>query len=87
MSYLKNVLIGIDQLGTAIVGGFPDETLSSYAWRLDLQGKPFGRFFRPLIDGMASIFGQDHHCYRAWRAEVLRRQMPPELRDSDRKKA
>ncbi len=25
MSYLKNVLIGIDQLGTTVIGGFPDE--------------------------------------------------------------
>lgn len=35
--YILNVLVGIDQLANTIVGGDPDETLSSrfYKWRLE----------------------------------------------------
>lgn len=29
MSYIKNILIGIDQLGNTLIGGAPDETISS----------------------------------------------------------
>ncbi len=78
--YFKNILIGIDQLICTLIAGAPDESLSSYAWRMDVQGKPWGRFWRPLIDRLFSCLGVENHCYRAWRAEVLRRQMPPELR-------
>ena len=50
MAYVINLLLAIDCLGTAIIGGFYGETLSSYAWRLDQQGKMGGRIFRPFID-------------------------------------
>jgi len=76
--YLINILIGLDQLATTFLGGWPDETLSSYAYRLELEGKVFGKLFRPLID--AAFFWQERHCYLAWREEVVRWQMPPELR-------
>lgn len=78
--YLINILIGLDQLLTAIVGGYPDETLSSYAWRLERQNKLGGRIFRPLIDWLFTLTGPDH-CKRSFDDERLRRQMPPELRD------
>lgn len=79
--YLIHILIGIDQLVTTIVGGFPDETLSSYAWRLERQNKLGGRIFRPLIDWL--FFWQDGHCLRSFEDERLRRQLPPDLRDPD----
>lgn len=62
MRYLLRVLVAIDQLGTALLGGYPDETLSSYAWRLAKQGKPFG-FMRNVIDWV--FFWDDNHCYKA----------------------
>lgn len=77
ITYLRNVLIALDQLGTALLGGYPDETLSSYAWRLERQGKPFG-FMRKVIDAL--FFWQDNHCYRSMLAERQRLQVPPELR-------
>lgn len=77
VKYLLNLLIAIDQLVTATLGGYPDETLSSYAWRLEAQGKFFG-FTRKLID---SLFWWDpNHCYNAMTSERNRLQVPPELR-------
>jgi hypothetical protein len=81
LRYCTNVLIGIDQLGTVLVGGWPDETLSSYAYRMDQQGKLSGRVFRPLIDWLFSWQGLAHgHCHQAYLEERLRVEMPPELR-------
>lgn len=78
MSYVINVLIAIDQLGTALVGGYPDETLSSYAYRLDQQGKVAGRIFRPVIDFL--FFWQKKHCFNAYVSERMRYQFAPEMR-------
>ncbi|HIX39750.1 MAG TPA: pseudouridine synthase, partial [Candidatus Desulfovibrio intestinigallinarum] len=33
MAYARNILIAVDQLCNTVVGGWPDETLSSRAWR------------------------------------------------------
>lgn len=33
LGYIKNVLIGVDQLVNAVIGGWPDESLSSRSWR------------------------------------------------------
>lgn len=77
MSYPIRVLLAIDQLVTALLGGWPDESLSSYAWRLEKQGKPFG-FMRKVID--AIFFWDEDHCYKAMLAERWHLQTPPELR-------
>ncbi len=80
MGYVTNVLIAIDQVGTALIGGSPDETMSSYAYRMERQGKLAGRVFRPLIDWLFSwqkIPGG--HCRDAWLAEVNRTQEAPEF--------
>lgn len=79
--YILHILIAIDQLATALIGGFPDETLSSYAWRMEQQGKPWGRITRPLIDWLAlTLFGDEDHCARSTASERARAQEPPELR-------
>lgn len=77
--YLLNILIGLDQLFTAIFGGWPDETISSYLYRLDQQDKPAGRMFRPVVDWLFSAIEQDH-CLNAYMSERERRQFPPILR-------
>lgn len=80
-AYLIRILIAIDQLATTLVGGFPDETLSSYAYRLDVQGKPGGKIFRPLIDWLFSWQGLPQgHCHASYDEERLRLQFPPDLR-------
>ena len=76
--YLIHILIAVDQCGTALVGGFPDESLSSYAWRMERQGKFAGKLFRPLIDSL--FFWQENHCELSMNEERMRYQFPPELR-------
>lgn len=75
--YWINVLIGLDQFTTTLLGGYPDETMSSYAWRLEKRGKFFG-FWRRVIDGI--FFWQKDHCFKAVMSERQKRHLPPELR-------
>lgn len=79
--YLTFILLALDCLGTALVGGYYGETLSSYAWRLERQGKLGGRIFRPAIDW---LFAWQRlpggHCCYAWQDLKDRHNMPPELR-------
>lgn len=77
MNWALQVLIAMDQLCTALLGGFADETMSSYAYRMERQGKPWG-FMRAVIDRV--FWWQPGHCRAAYLSEVSRRQEPPELR-------
>jgi len=72
--YLLNNAIAIDQMFNAILGGSPDETLSSRAYRTEQQNKVFGKFFRPLIDSI--FFFDPMHCYESYISESTRRQLP-----------
>jgi hypothetical protein len=78
MTYLLHVLIAIDQLANALLGGAADETLSARAWRAEAQGKVLGRVFRPMID--AIFFFDPQHCRKAWLAEVHKQQLPGSYR-------
>jgi hypothetical protein len=82
MRYLINVIIGFDQFVTTLIGGWPDETLSSYAYRMDMKGNVLGKFFRRLIDFLFEWQGYpEGHCYASVREERERKQVPPELRN------
>lgn len=81
MGYGKALLIALDQLLNALCGGWPDETISSRAWRWELSGRR--SWPRKLIDGLALILGDRDHCRESFGSERLGRQLPPELR-SDR---
>lgn len=75
MKRLLNFLICIDQLLYCIVtlgAGYPDETMSSAAYRMEQKGKLTGIFFRPIID---KLFGAGH-CMRSYLSEVKRSQAP-----------
>jgi hypothetical protein len=74
IKYVLNLLIALDQLANAILLGSPDETLSSRAYRAWLLDRFFGKVFKPLID-ILFFFDQDH-CYRAYMAEVRKKQLP-----------
>ena len=78
LSYGKAVLIALDQLVNALAGGWPDETVSSRAWRWELAGAR--SWPRKLIDGLALIFGDRDHCRESFESERLGRQLPPEAR-------
>lgn len=78
MGYGKSVLIALDQLVNALFGGWPDETISSRAWRWELAG--VRSWSRRLLDGLALILGDKDHCRESFESERLGRQLPPELR-------
>lgn len=75
MWYCKNLLIAIDQLVNALLGGHADETLSSRAHRARLIGKPLAA---EVIDWL--FFFDKDHCREAFESERTGRQLPPEMR-------
>lgn len=77
MKYILNILIALDQVGTTLVGGWPDETLSAYAYRMKLQGKPAG-CLSGWIDAL--FFWQPNHTKVAYENERARVNSPPEVR-------
>lgn len=79
MTYFLHVLIAIDQLGNAMLGGAPDETLSARAWRSESHGKMLGMAFRPLIDALFCMV-ESNHCEKAFIAELKKMQLPKEYR-------
>lgn len=82
MRRLLNILIAIDQLVYVLItlgSGFPDETLSSAAYRLEQRGARWGRVWRPVIDCLFRPIEPDH-CYQSYMAEVKRLQSPMEHR-------
>ena len=70
------VLIAIDQVFNTLFGGYADETLSSRAYRLELErGRSWAR---KLIDGI--LFFDKDHCKESYESEILRKQLPPSMR-------
>ena len=63
--YVKNLLIALDQfVGAFVPGSFPDETISSRAYREGWRIQPIINF----------LFGDKMHCEDSYWAEVNRRQ-------------
>ena len=77
LGYIKNVLIGVDQLVNAVIGGWPDESLSSRSWREYVSGKRL--WPKRLIDTL--LWFDKNHCEEAYLSEKERRQLPPDLRE------
>ncbi|MBQ4132785.1 MAG: pseudouridine synthase [Desulfovibrionaceae bacterium] len=77
MNWLKSMLIALDQLINTLLGGWPDETLSSRAWRWELAERR--SWPRWLIDRL--FFWENDHCKDSYLSERLGRQLPPEMRD------
>jgi len=79
---IKHLLIGLDQFLWVLLtlgGGSPDETISAASWRLEQEGRLFGRVMRPVIDWLASPWEADH-CWRSYQSEQLRAQLPAQYR-------
>ena len=71
-----HVLIAIDQLFNALIGGAADETLSSRTYRgAMLAPKPRKRW-RVLYRMINGLFFDKNHCKTAYESEVTRRQYP-----------
>lgn len=75
--YLKNLLIALDQLVNALLGGWPDESVSSHCWRIE-QEKGIS-WPRKLVDAL--LFFDKDHCQESYESELERRQLPPSMRE------
>ena len=80
---LKQLAIAIDQLLNVLIGlvgnrqAWADETMSAHAYRLELErGRSWAR---KLIDGI--LFFDKDHCKESYESEILRRQLPPSMRE------
>lgn len=64
MRYVRNILIGLDQLCNVILGGDDvDETISSAVGRKAAEGRRWAIAIEALIDAwFALLFGERHHC-------------------------
>ena len=84
MGYAKNLLVALDQLVNAVCGGWPDETLSSRAFRWSRDG--LRHWPCRIIDRLFFWDTETHsgrtilHCQLSYESEQLRLQQPPELR-------
>ena len=64
MSWIRKILIGLDQLGNSLARGNPDETISSRVGRNAAQGQRFAIMLEGLIDCFFAFWcGQRHHCF------------------------
>ena len=77
MNYPHKIALALDQLLNAILGGYPDESLSARAFRWDRDGRR--RWPKKVINAM--FFWQRDHCRSAWHCEQELRHMPPEYRE------
>ena len=83
IAWFKQLGIAVDQVINVLAtpfhpGAFADETMSSRVWRMDRNGKPWGRILRPVIDAL--LFFDRDHCRTSYESEKLRSQLPPEFR-------
>jgi len=78
MRWVWHVLTGLTQLGNAILGGFPDESTSSRAYRQ--HHKPSWAIAEKIINGI--FFWQPDHCRQAFESELNYRQVDPDVRDA-----
>lgn len=77
MKWSKAVVIALDQLINALCGGWPDETLSSRAYR---RCRDDGKCTcKKVIDTL--FFFEKDHCFQSYVSEEVNRHLPPEFRD------
>lgn len=74
INYLLNIIIALDNLGNTFLGGYPDETISSRAWRCRNSSKLWGKA-RIVIDKV--FFWERDHCYQSYLSEQQRKHLPP----------
>ena len=72
----KALFIAVNQLINTIFNGWPDETISSRAWRWHIDNKRSWPY--KLIDTI--FFWEEKHCYNSYISEKESTQLPPELR-------
>jgi hypothetical protein len=61
--YLQSLLVAIDQLGNAWLGGNPDETISSRVGRAAIAGRRWALVLERVIDWLfLHLCGLPQHC-------------------------
>lgn len=80
--YFRRLVIAFNQLlCVALLGGWPDETISSCVYRREKNGSKLAGYARMGIDWLAlELFDQTEHCAKAAKEERTRIQQPPEFR-------
>lgn len=58
--YLWNILISLDQFANTVLGGFPDETISSRAGKAMREGKAWGC----VLCRFLNLF-ENEHCVKS----------------------
>ena len=80
------IFLALDQLANVLpppidgTVGYADETLSSHAYRMWRDEKPWGILCH-VIDML--FFWQSQHCFDSYVSETKRYQLPPEFRGSN----
>lgn len=74
-----HVLIAIDQLFNALIGGAADETLSSRTYRGAVLAKHPRKRWRIWYRVINTLFLDANHCKTAYESEVKRRQYPADF--------
>lgn len=77
MHYMRFVLIAVDQLFNALLGGYADETFSSRIYRgavLAQKPKLRWRIARHIVNRL--FFWQVDHCRGAYQMELSRSHLP-----------
>ena len=78
-SWGYHVLVAIDQLFNALIGGAADETLSSRTYRGAMLAKQPRKRWRVLYRVINGLFFDRNHCKTAYESEVTLRQYPAEF--------
>ena len=77
--YLKNILIGVDQLANAILGGAVDETLSARCYR-NAQKYWYAKIGQVILDFIFRPWDKNH-CYESYLSEVNRNHLGSAYKD------
>ncbi len=67
--WIKDILIGVDQLGNALLRGDPDETISSRAAKAEVRGKRWGCLLCKFLDKL-----DPDHCKKSLELDEGRKQ-------------
>lgn len=70
--YCFNVAVALDQLVNTLIGGHPDETMSSRCYR-NSQKYWYAKAAQRFLDFIFSPWGSDH-CKQAYESELKRSQ-------------
>lgn len=80
-TYGYHVLIAIDQLFNALLGGTADETLSSRTYRGAVLAKEPKKRWRVLYRAINGLFRDKNHCKTAYESEINGKQYPQNFRN------